>query len=382
MHLRRPPVTLLGGRRFLAAIGGLYASLATLWVAVQLSSGTPLANTVVVFAFIAGSGLVLLLGSYRLPRTEIDPRFYPTITGWCLTAIGVMLGILALYHAQPSVGLTNPDRSILILTGFSSVAGFGIGTYGARAKTHAYELRIQNQKLKRTQAQLEESNEYLEQFAYAASHDLQEPLRMISSYLQLIETRYGDDLDADGREFIAYAVDGSERMTAMIDGLLEFSRVETRGAPLETVALEDVVAAVQQDLSLRIEQSQADVTVESLPRVRGDRSQLRQVFQNLITNAIEYSGDDPPTITISAERDGEEWCISVRDEGIGVEPSQQDRVFEVFHRLHSHEEHTGTGIGLALCNRIIERHDGEIWLESEPGIATTVSFTLASADSL
>ncbi|OLZ41324.1 histidine kinase [Natrinema saccharevitans] len=227
---------------------------------------------------------------------------------------------------------------------------------------------------------LEQSNERLEQFAYAASHDLQEPLRMISSYLRLLEERCADDLDADGREFIDYAVDGAERLSEMIDGLLEYSRVETRGAPLEPLSLEDVLADVREDLQFRIEEEDAAVTVGSLPAVRGDAGQLRQVFQNLLANALEYNGDEPPEIHVGAERAGDRWAISVRDEGIGIDPEHQERIFRVFQRLHSHEDHPGTGIGLALCHRIVERHGGEITVDSEPGEGATFTVTLPAAD--
>ncbi|RKD88934.1 PAS domain S-box protein [Halopiger aswanensis] len=227
--------------------------------------------------------------------------------------------------------------------------------------------------------QLEASNERLEQFAYAASHDLQEPLRMVTSYLQLLENRYGDDLDDDAEEFIDFAVDGAERMRQMIDGLLQYSRVETRGDPFESIDLNDVLDETLENLELQIDENQAEVVVDSLPTVRGDASQLQQVFQNLVSNAIEYSGDEPPEIRIAAERNGAKYVISVHDDGIGIDPEDQDRIFEVFHRLHTHEEHPGTGIGLALCRRIIERHGGEIWVDSEPGNGTTFSFTLPPA---
>ncbi|MDG5819944.1 PAS domain-containing protein [Natronococcus sp. A-GB7] len=226
---------------------------------------------------------------------------------------------------------------------------------------------------------LEESNERLEQFAYAASHDLQEPLRMVTSYLQLLEQRYGDELDEDAREFIDYAVDGAERMREMIDGLLEYARVKTRGDPFEPVELDEVLDQVCTDLQIRIENSDAHIGLTALPRVNGDRGQLRQVFQNLLTNAIEYSGDNPPRIAVSAERDGSMWRISVHDEGIGIDPDEGDCIFEVFQRLHSRNESEGTGIGLALCRRIIERHGGEIWVESESGEGSTFSFTLPPA---
>ncbi|RDI71406.1 sensor histidine kinase [Halopelagius longus] len=227
---------------------------------------------------------------------------------------------------------------------------------------------------------LKESNERLEQFAYAASHDLQEPLRMVSSYLRLLERRYSDDLDEDAREFLEFAVDGADRMRDMIYGLLAYSRVETKGEPLEPVDLNEVVGDVLEDLDVQITESGPDIEIEELPRVMGDKGQLRQVFQNLISNALEYSGNDPPQVRISAERNSSTWEVSVRDEGIGIEPDEQDRIFEVFQRLHAPDEYEGSGIGLALCERIVERHGGDIWVESEPGEGSTFSFTLPAAD--
>ena len=228
--------------------------------------------------------------------------------------------------------------------------------------------------------QLVESNERLEQFAYAVSHDLQEPLRMVSSYLQLIEKRYAGELDEDGKEFIEFAIDGANRMREMIDALLEYSRIETQGDPFELVDLNAVVAEVLDDLQLQIQEHDAEVSVDELPPVEGDVSQLRQVFQNLLDNAIEYSGKEPPQVSISAERAGSRWRVRVRDEGIGIDPDDQDRIFEVFQRLHTREEYDGTGIGLSLCKRIVERHGGDIWVDSEPGEGGTFSFTLPAAD--
>ena len=243
------------------------------------------------------------------------------------------------------------------------------------------ERKRREQRLEELIDRLEESNERLEQFAYAASHDLQEPLRMVSSYLQLIESRYADDLDEDAREFIEFAVDGADRMRDMIDGLLKYSRVETQGEPLEPVELDAVMEDVLANLQVQIEESDAEIAVGDLPKVEGDASQLRQLFQNLLDNAIEYSGDEPPHVEVSAERVGPECRVSIRDEGIGIDPAAQDRIFEVFQRLHSREEYSGTGIGLALCQRIVERHDGDIMVESEPGEGATFTVTLlAPAD--
>ncbi|MDJ1430494.1 PAS domain S-box protein [Halostagnicola sp. A-GB9-2] len=226
--------------------------------------------------------------------------------------------------------------------------------------------------------ELQAETRRLEQFAYAASHDLQEPLRMISSYLQLLDRRYGESLDEEGTEFLEFAVNGAERMREMIDGLLAYSRVETQGKPFEPIDLDEVLKDALADLEVRIDEQNAKITADSLPEVLGDTSQLRQVFQNLLDNAIEYS-DGTPRIHVSAEKRDEEWIISVRDQGIGIDPKKTEHIFEVFHRLHNQDEHTGTGIGLALCERVIERHGGEIWVESEPGEGSTFSFTLPDA---
>jgi two-component system, chemotaxis family, sensor kinase Cph1 len=228
---------------------------------------------------------------------------------------------------------------------------------------------------------LEESNERLEQFAYAASHDLQEPLRMVTSYLQLLEKRHGDEFDEAGDEFLAYAVDGADRMRNMIKGLLEYSRVETKGDPFEPTDLNAVLDDVFEDLQFSIRETDAEIVVEDLPYVDGDPSQIRQLFQNLLDNAITYSGDESPRIRVSAKRRGQEQVVSVRDEGIGIDADDHERVFTVFDRLHSREEYGGTGIGLALCERIVERHGGEIRVDSEPGEGSTFSVTLPAADS-
>ena len=229
---------------------------------------------------------------------------------------------------------------------------------------------------KEYQRKIEASNERLEQFAYAASHDLQEPLRMITSYLKLVDRRYGDKLDEDGREFIEFAVDGADRMQNMIEGLLNYSRVESQGDSFEPVDLDTVFENTVDDLQVKIAESNAEISSEPLPQVHGDAGQLRQVFQNLLSNAITYSGTEKPQMYVTSVMEDEEVIVSVRDEGVGINVDDQNRIFEVFQRLHSHEEYSGTGIGLALCDRIIERHGGNIWVESEPGEGSTFSFTL------
>ena len=229
---------------------------------------------------------------------------------------------------------------------------------------------------KQRERALEASNERLEQFAHAASHDLQEPLRMVSRYVHLIDKRYGDDLPPDADEFLEYAVDGADHMRAMVEGLLAYSRIDPADTQLVSVELNGVVGKATDDLAHLVAKSGAEIEVGDLPRVRGDPDQLRQVFQNLLRNAIQYSGDDEPRVTISAARQNGRWVISVSDEGIGIHPDEQDRIFEVFERLHSRHRGSGSGIGLALCERIIERHEGNIWVESAPGEGSTFSFDL------
>lgn len=238
------------------------------------------------------------------------------------------------------------------------------------------ERKQYEEKLEQLVEDLEESNERLEQFAYAASHDLQEPLRMVSTYLQLIERRYEDALDEEGEELFEYARNGADRMRSMIDGLLQYSRIESMGNKFEPVELDAVLDDVCEDLRVTIEESGADITSDQLPRVNGDESQLRQVFQNLLTNAIKFSGEAPPQVHVSAEQDGDEWLIAVTDHGVGVDPDHQEQIFEVFEGFHEGGDYPGTGIGLAVCERIVERHEGEIWVESEPGEGATFMFTL------
>ena len=229
--------------------------------------------------------------------------------------------------------------------------------------------------------QLSSSNERLEQFAYVASHDLQEPLRMVSSYLQLLERRYGDDLDKEGHEFVEYAVDGAERMRAMIDDLLAYSRVDTRGGDPRRIDPETILEESVDDLLVSVAESDAEITWDPLPPVLADENQLGQLFRNLLSNAINYSGDDPPTIHVSADRMEGMCRFSLSDDGVGIAPEEADRIFDIFTR-GTNADGNGTGIGLALCRRIVERHGGEIRVESELGEGSTFHFTLPLADDI
>ncbi|SFR32344.1 PAS domain-containing protein [Halogeometricum limi] len=241
---------------------------------------------------------------------------------------------------------------------------------------YGLERRRAQAEIEATVEKLERSNDRLERFAYVASHDLTEPLRMVSSYVQLLERRYGDELDEDAREFVDYAVDGADRMREMIDGLLTYSRVDTQGNPLEPTEMDLVFDRTVSNLELAIEESDATVTADPLPTVRGDETQLLTLLQNLVSNAVRYSGDDPPVVHVAADRRDDEWVFSVRDEGIGMDPDRTDGIFQIFERLHTSAEYEGTGIGLAVCRSIVERHGGRIWAESEPGAGSTFFFTI------
>ena len=237
---------------------------------------------------------------------------------------------------------------------------------------------VSRHKLEESAIALKQSNDDLRQFAYVASHDLQEPLRMVSSYLQLIERRYTAVLDDTGREFIGFAVDGAKRMKTLIHALLEYSRIGSGAKEMELNPLDEVVAEAIGVLKLVIGEAGAKVEVGELPSIRCDRVQMMQLFQNLIGNALKFCRDRSPVIQINAvRREGERsWQVDVRDNGIGIEPAYLERVFVIFQRLHSREEYAGTGIGLALCKRIVERHQGQIWVESTLGEGATFSFMI------
>ena len=237
--------------------------------------------------------------------------------------------------------------------------------------------RIESQKaLLRVLDELHRSNQELEQFAYMVSHDLQEPLRMVASYTQLLARRYKDQLDQGAHEFIGYAVDGAQRMQGFIQDLLQYSRVGTQGRPFEWLDVGQIVRQALDNLRFAIEEKGAQVACGDLPKLEADPVQLGQLFQNLIGNALKFAGTEAVRIEIAAtQRDGA-WEFSVRDNGIGIEPQDAERIFVIFQRLHTRQEYTGTGIGLAICKRIVERHGGRIWVESEVGKGATFYFTI------
>jgi signal transduction histidine kinase len=239
------------------------------------------------------------------------------------------------------------------------------------------EARVQERtaKLKEANVNLVHSNRELEQFAYVASHDLQEPLRAVNSYAQLITRKYQGNLDAKADKYLGYIMEGATRMQQLINDLLEFSRVGTRGKPLKPTDCEAVLRQVLDNLKVAIAENYALVTHDPLPTIIGDEIHLIQLLQNLIGNAIKFRNEEPPQVHISAREQENEWLFEVRDNGIGLESEYFERIFTIFQRLHSKSEYPGTGIGLAVCKKIVERHGGRIWVESEIGAGTTFYFT-------
>jgi PAS domain S-box-containing protein len=240
-------------------------------------------------------------------------------------------------------------------------------------------LRAAHAELERRAGELERSNADLEHFAYVASHDLSEPLRMVTSYLQLLRRRYHGQLDGDADAFIDYAVGGAGRMRNLIDDLLTYSRVGRASGPSTDVDLRATVQDTLQALHATVAEAGADVVVGPLPTLSGDALELSQLFQNLIANALKFRSEErAPRVTISAQPSASGWTVRVADNGIGVDPQHADRIFKMFQRLHTREDYPGTGIGLAVCNRIVERHGGRIWVEPTPGGGATFAFTLAA----
>ena len=251
----------------------------------------------------------------------------------------------------------------------------------------AVRRALEEQQLRQSHRQAEEdlakkvdelarSNADLEQFAYVASHDLQEPLRMVTAYTQLLAERYRGKLDADADKFIGYASEGAMRMQVLIQDLLAFSRVGRAESSHANIDCNAVMEEVLQTLSTAIRESGAAISYSQLPQIQGDRTQLGQVFQNLIGNAIKFRGKEPPKISVQAENKDEQWWFDVGDNGIGIAPENAEKVFEVFHRLNARTEYPGNGIGLAICKKIIERYGGRIWVESQSGLGSSFKFTL------
>jgi signal transduction histidine kinase len=302
------------------------------------------------------------------PRT-LDPSFYRqqgivSYLGVPLLVKGEVIGDLVL--------LTRKEHSFKTeeITFLSTLAG------QAASAVHNSLLYEQT---RRQANELARSNTELEQFAYVASHDLQEPLRMITGYTNLLARRYAGKLDQDADEFMTFAVNGAKRMHVLINDLLSYSRVGTNGKALTQTNCEDILTRTLASLQVAIAENSATITHDDLPVVLADDTQMGQLFQNLLGNAIKYRGENPPAIHVGCRRDGAHWLLSVKDNGIGIDPRYSERIFVIFQRLHTRDEYSGTGIGLAICKKIVERHGGKIWMESELGQGTTFYFTLPVA---
>jgi PAS domain S-box-containing protein len=285
--------------------------------------------------------------------------------GFPFRSAGEILGVMEFFSRR----IEKPDEDLVQM--FSAI-GSQIGQFVTRKRME--------RALQEKAEELERSNQDLEQFAYVASHDLQEPLRMISSYTQLLGRRYGDKLDADAHEFIRFAVEGSARLQALINDLLAYSRVGTRPRAFAETSMGEVLNRALKNLEIAVEESHARITSDPMPVVHGDAIQLTQLLQNLLGNALKFRGTKPAAIHVGARREpgsnGRIWHFSVQDHGIGIAPEYFERIFVLFQRLHSREEYPGTGIGLAICKKIVERHGGRIWVESQPGQGTTFHFTI------
>ncbi len=306
--------------------------------------------------------------SWWVPDLKQEPAFSRAdlVTGGAAAVVPIkvgsdVVGILEFFAGEPH----EPDDEFLnVLTQI----GVQLGRTVERARSQ--------EQLARRAEDLARSNADLEQFAYVASHDLQEPLRMVNSYMQLLSERYENQLDETGQRYIHYAVDGATRMQSLVRDLLSFSRVGSRGLELVPTDLNRVVGQALNNFEMAIKESGAVVSSDNLPTVNGDPGQLSQLLQNLIGNAIKFHGSTQPEVRITAEHRPDEWLFGVTDNGVGFDAKYAERVFVIFKRLHSREEYPGTGIGLAICKKIVERHGGRIWAESEIGKGTTIFFTL------
>lgn len=375
-----------GARRAILALGFLHLGLATVEIGLELAAGNTIFDAVSVLLIVGVPGVILLVGGRWLEHADVAPEIYPRVLVWTLGGMAALLTVVGLRVASPGGSVDDPIRASAFATALGSAAGMGLGIYEGQAISRARVAERRSEELEETKDELEEKvqrlrelNNRLEQFAFAASHDLKEPMRMVSTYLQLLEQRYADELDEEAEEYIGYAVDGAQRMTNMIESLLAYSRVTTAGEPLAPTDTEAVAQEAREDLEPRIEETDAEIEIGKLPTVMADPSQLRAVFRNLLANALAYSGERFPRVRVQARREDANWVFAVRDEGIGIDPAYHEKVFEAFERLSADTESTepgAGGVGLALCRRIVERHGGEIWVESDPGEGSTFYFTI------
>ncbi len=327
---------------------------------------------------------ILQDGLFIVPDATKDERFHdnplvaedPSIRFYAgaplVTPDGFSLGTLCAIDRKPRE-LSKEQAEALRALGRRVVAELEL-------RQRNNELRLAHAKLAIQSKKLEQSNEELQVFAHVASHDLQEPLRTITGFMQLLLARNATKLDAESKEYVDFAFTGASRMSVLIRDMLKYTKVGNEPRVDDIVSMKDITSAALSNLHAAIQDSGAKVELGDLPDVRGDPSRISQLMQNLIGNAIKFrKKDEAPVIEVAAKKDKDMWRFSVRDNGIGIDPKQQKKVFEVFSRLHNQDKYEGSGIGLSICQRVVEQHGGRIWVESEPGSGSTFFFTLPTA---
>jgi signal transduction histidine kinase/DNA-binding response OmpR family regulator len=331
-------------------------------------------------------GIISTLLTERRPLRQCNPSGDPRVLGFTanhppaysflgapIVSSSRLYGWLGVQNKCGANEFSEEDERVATaLAAQVAVAYENVLRYDA-IQRHAAELE---QRVEERTTELQRSNAELEQFAYVASHDLQEPLRKVVGYTQLLGKRYVGKLDADADEFITYAVDAARRMQQLIQDLLTYSRVGRQGKELALVDCEVILAQALRNLQVLIQENGALITHDPLPRVTADAGQFVQLFQNLIGNAIKFHGDQPPHVHVGVARQDHDWVFSVRDNGIGIDPQYAERIFLMFQRLHSRSAYPGTGIGLAVCQKIVQRHGGRIWVESQLGEGATFAFAI------
>ncbi|MGE5457373.1 MAG: MASE3 domain-containing protein [Methanococcaceae archaeon] len=307
--------------------------------------------------------------------SEFAFSFYLTVRDQS-NLIGHLLKLFSSYLLYKALIETGMRKPFLLLFRNLKESESNLIDLNKRLETELDRRQAAEIKLRSIVGELEHSNKELEQFAYVASHDLQEPLRMISNFTQLLGKKYKDKLDDNANEYIEFIVDGSKRMQKLISGLLSYARISSHNAPFVPTDLNNIIQDVLRDLQLVIAESGTDVTCAKLPTINADPVQIKQIFQNLISNAIKFKNHIKPQVQINAELNAGKWIFSVKDNGIGISPEYFERIFVIFQRLHERKSYPGTGLGLAICKKIVERHGGIIWVESETGKGTTFYFSI------
>ncbi len=369
--LRSPLSTMSSVQGFGPALATFCAALALHWLFLHVFG--PLFFAGVLFLYVAtiivggwcgyGPGILIVLLVFTIPGYLFAPTYSLRSISPSALGVSILLSVLI------SRGATSRRRSEAALLETNE-------DLEKRVAEKTAALAEANAALQRHNAELLRVNADLEQFAYSASHDLQEPLRMVSLFTQLLQAKYADSLDAEAEEYIGHAVAGANRMETLIRGLRSYLTITAVATPPDPADTKRVVARSLENLKLLIESSGAHCDIGELPAVRLQEVHLEQLFQNLIANGIKYRSEDVPNIRISAEKDDANWIFSVQDNGIGIDPQYQEQIFGVFKRLHRNDEYEGTGIGLAICKRIVDRYGGRLWVESQPGEGSTFRFSI------